>query len=176
MEKIRDKYVFEDKPDRDIDFIEILLPADEFDKFINKYGTASCKKTFTDEDKTSLLKAKRKRERILKKVWKAASVCLTERQYEIFSLRYRAGLKGVQIAQILRVDQSNIPRVLRRCTDKLKKMLGCPSRLSNRGFYIGNKPYRKKASRYNRKARGKYRYGRKRQHIRRRKRGPTKKR
>ncbi|MEE9214889.1 MAG: hypothetical protein V3U54_08865 [Thermodesulfobacteriota bacterium] len=131
--KVRDKFVFEDHPKRDIDFMEVSLPDHEVDNFVNKYAPTYFRRRSQDIDQ--LRQHEDKKQQMRDALYKAASECLTNKQFEIFILRYKGLMKEVDIAQRLGVYQGYISTVLNACKEKLKRKLGFPSRMKPRQFY-----------------------------------------
>ena len=131
--KIRDKYVLSDTPKRDIDFIEISLPDNEVDAFVNKYATSYLRRQ--SQDLADLIKRDKERQKMKDDLYKAASECLTNKQFEIFILRFKGGMKEIDIAEKLGVYQGYISIVLNACKEKLKRKLGFPSKMKPRQFY-----------------------------------------
>ena len=131
--KIRDKYIIESSPNRDIDMIELLLPPSEVDKVVERYAIPSVRKPSRDLD--YMIKRDEERKQMRSDVYKAAASCLTNRQFEIFILRYKGGFKEREISAKLGVNQPYISIVLHACNEKLKRKLGFPSKMKSRQFY-----------------------------------------
>jgi DNA-directed RNA polymerase specialized sigma24 family protein len=121
QEKVRDKYWDEKHPKNDLDFVEISLAPDTFDLFLKTYAPKYyCELTTSTEDQQ---KVKKRKERLLRKIFKSASLTLTDRQFQIFILRHIFGLKEMEMARQLDVDQSYIANVLKASHFKIKKIL-----------------------------------------------------
>jgi len=131
--KVRDKFIFEDHPKRDIDFIEISLPDHEVDNFVNKYAPDYFRKQ--SQDLSQLIERENDKKKMRDSLYKAASECLTNKQFEIFILRFKGGMKEIEIAEKLKVNQAYIAIVLNACKEKLKRKLGFPSKMKPRQFY-----------------------------------------
>ena len=121
-ERIREKFWNEKDPKNDLDYVEVSLPDESIDAFIQHYALASYLRTeqMTPEEQS---RAAERRARLLRKIMKAASLVLTDRQFQIFTLRHVTGLKEVDIAQQVEVNQSYISSVLHTSYKKIKKAL-----------------------------------------------------
>lgn len=138
-ERTRDKYWSEDLPNNDIDFIEVPLPdqdshgedennyddAKDYDSFAPKRNKIS--KCLIDiEDPDSLekeMKSQKRKQRLLRKIFKAASEVLTDIQMKVFTMRAVYGINEVVIARTLQVNQPMVSLVWKASVKKIRKAL-----------------------------------------------------
>ena len=111
IERIRDKYWDERRPGFDMDRLEIYIPENILDAFLREHAQSF--KYKEQLEPVDLMRDRRKYDKLLYKVFKAASIVLTDRQFEIFILRYKCFMKETDIATQLGVDQSYISNVLK---------------------------------------------------------------
>jgi DNA-directed RNA polymerase specialized sigma subunit len=116
----REKFWSEQCPTNNLDFVEISLPDESVDEFVQKYAKQQAE-PLTEREANYLQKRKG---RLVRKIFKAASLYFTDRQWQIFIHRWVGAFKEVEIAEKLRVDQSYVSSVLKACHLKLQKVLG----------------------------------------------------
>ena len=120
-ERVRDKFWDINDPKNDIDCIEVTVPIEDFDKLIRKYAPSYIANLdVTTDDR---IKIEKKKKRLIKKVFKGAAKTLTNRQFQIFVLRIVFGMKEVDIASQLGVNQSYIAQVLKVSFEKIRVVL-----------------------------------------------------
>ncbi|MGI0058966.1 MAG: hypothetical protein ACREBJ_04290 [Nitrosotalea sp.] len=110
---------FKSHDNSNIDYVEISLPDETIDQFLQKYAH---RQVTLDEHETR--KLRRRKERLIRKIFQAGSLYFTNRQWQIFVHRWIGALKENEIAARLHVDQSYISSVLKACHLKLQKVLG----------------------------------------------------
>lgn len=74
----------------------------------------------TEEDRRTNFERKR---RLLRKVYKLAASCLTDRQLQIFLMRYKLEMRVHDIAKYLRVSEAYVSSVVKIVVHKLKKKI-----------------------------------------------------
>ena len=74
----------------------------------------------TDEDRRNSFERKR---RLLRKVYKLATRCLTDRQLQIFLMRYKLEMRVHDISKALSVSEAYCSSVCKIVVSKLKKEL-----------------------------------------------------
>lgn len=150
--KVRDRYFSEDQPSNNLDFVEVSIHnMDALDAYINQSPLVqqALGKRFFGEIKLEGEKDKDKGQirtkRLLQKVLKAAATCLTDRQFQVFILRFLFNLTEEEIAERLvreyvgrprldnkRIKMKTVPKkvsqpycseVIERCVVKIKKEL-----------------------------------------------------
>ena len=84
--KIRDKFVFEDHPKCDIDFIEVSLPDNEVDNFVNKYAPDYFRRQSQDFDQLMKRDAEKQDMR--------------DALYKEIMIQIRGGLRGFEQAVV----------------------------------------------------------------------------
>lgn len=118
---------------KNIDFIEIPMTNEALDKVVHKNAHLLAQQQDPDLRKKTI----RKQERLLKKIFKAATQALTDPQYQIFLLRYAYRMPEEEIVKQVGCKQSYIPSVLKTCIKKIQKQLRIP--VSLKGFSSDNK-------------------------------------
>jgi DNA-directed RNA polymerase specialized sigma subunit len=118
--KERDKFWDENDPKNNLDYIEISLPTEDLDHVIQKYAPNFI---VDDEDIEETQVFKRRKERLVRKIFQAASSTLTQRQLQVFMMRHVCGMKEMEIAGKLDVHQSYVSNVLKVCNRKIRKEL-----------------------------------------------------
>lgn len=121
-ERIRDKYWSDRHPNTDLDFVEVALPSESVDVFLRKYARHYLE-AIEEADPDQIQQTRKRKDRLLRKIFKAASSGFTDRQFQIFILRYIFKLKETDIAGQIHVDQSYVSNVLKACHQKLHKLL-----------------------------------------------------
>lgn len=113
---------------KNVDYIEISMTNEELDK------VAQDNHILLDQRNNPELRKKyiRRQEKLLRKVFKAASQVLTSSQFSIFTQRYVYNLPEAEICESVGCNQSLIPRTLKACIKKIQKRLRVPINL--KGF------------------------------------------
>lgn len=111
--KIRDKYWDENQPNRDFDFIEAFLSQEQSDNYINSHA-ARVANNLVDHKKLDQMRDQ---------IYQAAAACLTDRQFQIFILRYKFGFLEVEIARQIEVIQPYVSNTLKVCHKKIRRYL-----------------------------------------------------
>lgn len=118
---IKEKVYDPRSPKKDLDYVELSLDGINIDNYVKKYGSTKFFEKSTDtESQQSMHK---KKERLIKKIFKAASLTLTDIQFQVFILRHVVCLKQADIAAQLKVNQSYVAAILKACNHKIKKIL-----------------------------------------------------
>lgn len=115
IERIHDPYYV---GGRNIEQVEVGFPIDDVDAFLTTYGGHPLGGEVDEEAKEYM---QRKHDKILYKVFKAASLVLTDRQWQIFNLRWIANQSQTDIALQLKVRQHYVSIVLQACNKKIWK-------------------------------------------------------
>jgi RNA polymerase sigma factor (sigma-70 family) len=104
---------------RNVDFVEISMTHEDLEKLAQKHSTQ------IDQRNDPVLRKKtvRRQEKLLRKVFKAASQVLTDAQFQIFTMRYIYQLPESEISHQVGGDQANISRALRGSIKKIQKRL-----------------------------------------------------
>jgi RNA polymerase sigma factor (sigma-70 family) len=118
-EKERDKYWSEADPKNDIDFIEVSVDNESFDEFIKQHAP----NYYLEPDPKASMHERKRKKKMLYIAFRAAAKELTNRQLEIFVMRYCLGLQETVIAKQLDCNQSYISNVLKVCAKKIQKSL-----------------------------------------------------
>lgn len=106
------------------EYAEISMSHADMDKAIHKYAPhleAAQEKTFVEAEEE--LRFRKKRERMLKKVFKAAVQFLTETQFQIFVMRFVYKLREEEIARQIDKNQSYVALQLQLIFKKIRKKL-----------------------------------------------------
>jgi len=121
-EKVRDKFYSTDDPKNDVDFIEIsTATSEQLDQLVQKYSKLQAPPIDDDIDNEVVQqKNHRRKERLVRKIFKAASMVLTDIQFQIFILRTVCAAKEKEIAAQLSVNQSYVSNVLRASNQKIR--------------------------------------------------------
>lgn len=126
---VRDRYYPVDQPKNNYDFVEILVgDMDSLERYI--YESPQVQQVMGSSyqgDVTPLSKEliQKKQKRLLKKVMQAASQVLTDRQMQVFLLRFVFGLTQEEIADRLTREHVGRPRL-----DKKMKSSMLPKKIS----------------------------------------------
>ena len=130
IEKIRDKFWDERRPGFDMDRLEVYIPEHILDAFLREHSQSF--KYRQPLETSDLMRNRRKYDKLIYKIFKAASIVLTDRQFEIFILRYKCLMKEIDIANQLNVDQSYISNVLKASHLNIKLALRLTKRPPNK--------------------------------------------
>lgn len=130
IEKIRDKYWDERRPGFDMDMLEVYIPENILDAFLQEHAKKYVHRK--NLEPSDLMHNKRRHDKLMYKIFKAASIVLTDRQFEIFVLRYKCYLKEMDIADQLGVDQSYISNVLKASYLNIKLALRLVKKVPNK--------------------------------------------
>lgn len=104
---------------KNIDFVEISMPNEELDKVANKYHQLLEQRNDPKIRKKSI----RRQERLLKKIFKAASQVLTEAQFNVFVQCYAYQIADKDVAKQMGCHPTYITGILRACVKKIQKRL-----------------------------------------------------
>jgi predicted DNA-binding protein YlxM (UPF0122 family) len=119
--KVRDKYWDEKSPNHDLDFVEVFLSPSDIDAFIREHAERFVRNSEIDE--STILVDRKRKEQMMEEIYKAASSCLTNRQFQIFILRYKFGFLEVEIARQVDVIQPYVSNTLKVCHKKIRRFL-----------------------------------------------------
>ncbi len=113
---------------KNVDFVEISMSHEDLEKLAQKHSTT------IDQRNDPVLRKHtvRRQEKLLRKIFKAASQVLTDAQFQIFTMRYAYQLPESEISHQVGGDQANISRALRGSIKKIQKRLGVD--VSLKGF------------------------------------------
>jgi len=113
---------------KNVDYIEISMTHEGLEKVAQEQSV------LLDQRNDPLLRRKfvRRQEKLLRKVFKAASQVLTTQQFQIFTMRYVYQLPEEEISQQVGCIQNYVARVLKACIKKIQKRLRVPVNL--KGF------------------------------------------
>jgi RNA polymerase sigma factor (sigma-70 family) len=111
-----------------LDYIEISMSHENLEKIAQKQALLLEQR----QDYAKRRHIVRKQEKLLKKIFKAASQVLTDAQFQIFSMRYIYQMPEAEIAQQVGCVQNYVSRVLRASIKKIQKRLRVPINL--KGF------------------------------------------
>lgn len=118
---------------KNIDFVEISMPNEELDKVAHKYHHLLEQRNDPQIRKKSV----RRQERLLKKIFKAASQVLTDQQFGIFVQCYVYQQPDGEVAKQLGLHPTAITQSLRNCVKKIQKRLRV--KISLRDFSKGRR-------------------------------------
>lgn len=113
---------------KNIDFVEISMTHENLDKVAQKNAQLLNQRNDPILRKHTV----RRQEKLIRKVFKAASQVLTDDQFQIFTMRYIYNMPERDIAQQIGRNQSYIPLVLKNSIKKIQKRLRIP--LNLKGF------------------------------------------
>lgn len=110
---------------KNVDFVEISMTHEDLEKLAQKNAI------LIEQRNDPLLRRHtvRKQEKLLRKIFKAASQVLTDDQFSIFVQRYIYQLPESEICHQVGGDQANISRALRGSIKKIQKRLRVPINL-----------------------------------------------
>lgn len=146
--KIRDKFFSESRPRTDLDYIEVSVAPEDLDTYVRTHSKHAVIEDESGEP-TYLIDRKR-REGMLEEVYKTAAKVLTDRQFQVFIMRYKFGLKETEIARQASVDQGYVSVLLRNCHKKIRIAMNLQQRrkLKPRGAPVStSKKHRKNTPR-----------------------------
>jgi RNA polymerase sigma factor (sigma-70 family) len=110
---------------KNIDFVEISMSHEELDKLAQKNAQLLSQRT----DPTIRKHMVRRQEKLIRKVFKAASQILNDEQFNIFTMRYIYNMPENEIATQIGKHQTHIPRTLKTSIMKIQKQLRIPPNL-----------------------------------------------
>lgn len=113
---------------KNVDFVEISMTHEGLEKLAQKNST------LIDQRNDPVLRRRtvRRQEKLLRKIFKAASQVLTDSQFSIFTMRYVYQLPEDEISQQVGCVQNYVSRVLKASISKVQKRLRIPVTL--KGF------------------------------------------
>ena len=113
---------------KNVDFVEISMSHEDLEK------VAQANSTLIDQRNDPVLRRRtvRRQEKLLRKIFKAASQVLTDAQFQIFTMRYAYNMPEEEIIQQVGGVQNYISRVLKASIKKIQKKLRVPENL--KGF------------------------------------------
>lgn len=129
-EFIREKHWDERRPRYDLDFVEVHVSPGELDAFLRQHAEQYIRTHEIDE--TTYLIDRKRREQMSEEIYKAAAASLTDRQFQIFILRYKFGLLEVEIARQVGVIQPYVSNTLKVSHAKIRRTLNLEAK-SKRG-------------------------------------------
>lgn len=121
---VRDRYFSEDQPSNNFDFVEVLVgDIGALDQYI--YNSPQVQQILGSSFQINLptgskLTAQKKQKRLLKKIMQAATKTLTDRQFQIFILRFVFNLTQEEVASRLTREHLGRPKL----RGKHKKIVG----------------------------------------------------
>lgn len=113
---------------KSVDFVEISMTHEGLEKLAQKHSV------LIDQRNDPILRKHtvRRQEKLLRKIFKAASQVLTSAQFQIFTMRYIYQLPEDEISQQVGCVQNYVSRVLKASISKVQKRLRVPITL--KGF------------------------------------------
>ena len=104
---------------KNVDYIEISMTNEGLEK------VAQDNAILLEQRNDPILRRRfiRRQEKLLRKVFKAASQVLTSQQFSIFTMRYIYQLSENEVAQQVGCVQNYVARVLKACIKKVQKRL-----------------------------------------------------
>jgi predicted DNA-binding protein (UPF0251 family) len=84
-------------------------------------GSSQMNSSFHDKDNTSDQAEAYESQALVKDVWDSAKECLTEEEYEMFSLHFDKGLDGKSIACLKGVSKQAMHKTLKSVNEKVRK-------------------------------------------------------
>jgi DNA-directed RNA polymerase specialized sigma24 family protein len=104
---------------KNVDFVEISMPNEELDKVAHKYHQ------LIEQRNDPVLRRKqiRRQERLIKKIFKAASQVLTDTQFNVFVKCYAYQIPDKEVAKQLGCHPTYVTGILRACVKKIQKRL-----------------------------------------------------
>lgn len=110
---------------KNVDFVEISMTHEDLEKIAQKNAL------LLDQRNDPVLRryTVRRQEKLLRKVFKAASQVLTDAQFQIFTMRYVYQLPEEEISQQVGCVQNYISRTLKASIKKIQKRLRVPINL-----------------------------------------------
>lgn len=113
---------------KNVDFVEISMTHEDLEKIAQQHSQLLAQRT----DPSIRRHAVRRQEKLLRKVFKAASQVLTDDQFTIFTMRYVYQMPEEEITQQVGGVQNYISRALKASILKIQKRLRVPENL--KGF------------------------------------------
>lgn len=104
---------------KNVDFVEISMTHEDLEKLAQRNAVLLEQRN----DPVLRRHTVRKQEKLLRKIFKAASQVLTDAQFQIFTMRYVYQLPESEISHQVGGDQANISRALRGSIKKIQKRL-----------------------------------------------------
>ena len=120
-EKIREKFWDERRPRYDLDFVEVHVSPEELDAFLREHAERFIRNN--EIEGSNFLVDRKRREEMTDEVYQTAKNVLTDKQFQIFLLRYKFGLKEIQIASRIGVIQPYVSNTLKVCHAKIRVAL-----------------------------------------------------
>ena len=110
---------------KNVDFVEISMTHEDLEKY------AQMNAVFLDQLNDPVLRKHtvRKQEKLLRKIFKAASQVLTDQQFSIFTMRYIYNMPEEEILQQVGCVQNYVSRTLKASIKKIQKRLRVPINL-----------------------------------------------
>lgn len=115
---IREKFWDERRPRYDLDFVEVHVSPAELDVFLRDHAERFIRNNDVDEA-TNTTDSKR-HDDMKSEIYDAAKAVLTDKQFQIFILRYKFGLLETQIARRIGVIQPYVSNTLKVCHAKIR--------------------------------------------------------
>lgn len=111
---------------KNVDFVEISMTHEGLEKLAQKNSL------LLDQRNDPVLRKRtvRRQEKLLRKIFKAASQVLTDAQFQIFTMRYIYQLPEDEISQQVGCVQNYISRALKASIRKVQKRMRIPVTLS----------------------------------------------
>lgn len=113
--RVKDRFFSEECPSNNLDFVEVQIGDIEgLDRYLNKSPSTqrALGEYFVTEESIATRDRQQKRQkRLLRKVLQAASSVLTERQFQIFILRFMFNLTEEEVADRLTRQHIGRPRL-----------------------------------------------------------------
>lgn len=112
---IRDRYFSEEQPSNNYDFVEVLVgDTAALEQYI--YNSPQIQQVLGSSFQVGLPNdshelTQKKQKRLLKKIMQAASSCLTDRQFQIFVLRFIFNLTQEEVASRLTREHLGRPKL-----------------------------------------------------------------
>ena len=119
--KVRDKFWDEKRPNCDLDFVEIFMAPEDLDVFLREHSEKFKRRHEIDE--SNYLIDRKKKEQMAEEIYKSAAACLTNRQFQIFILRYKFAFLENEIARQIDVIQPYVSNTLKVCHKKIRRYL-----------------------------------------------------
>jgi len=111
---------------KNVDFVEISMTHEGLEKLAQKNALLLDQRT----DPVLRRHTVRRQEKLLRKIFKAASQVLTDAQFQIFTMRYIYQLPEDEISQQIGCVQNYISRALKASIRKVQKRMRIPVTLS----------------------------------------------
>lgn len=110
---------------KNVDFVEISMTHEDLEKIAQQNAM------LLDQRNDPVLRKHtvRRQEKLLRKIFKAASQVLTDQQFQIFTMRYVYQMPEEEIAQQVGCVQNYVSRTLKASIKKVQKRLRIPINL-----------------------------------------------